>query len=105
MEKYLEKNKLIKINNFVISKIIHRRALETLLFGFPENIKLFHHFRETFKKHYQDVGIIPEENDSSINSEKIKKKSDYVDENSSEKNNSCENEIKKFKNNLKKLCL
>jgi hypothetical protein len=77
INKYHQETNLIKEENFKFSKIIHSKALEVLLFGFPQNIKLFLHFRESYKNHYIfDIGIIPEEEEISLHSQK----SEYYDD-------------------------
>lgn len=71
LNKYHQETNLIEKNNFKFSKIIHSKALEVLLFGFPQNIKLFLHFRESYKNHYIfEIGIIPEVIEPSLLSHK-----------------------------------
>ena len=79
INKYHQETNLIEKDNFKYSKIIHSKALEVLLFGFPQNIKLFLHFRESYKNHYIfDIGIIPEVIEPSL----LSKKSEYYENNS-----------------------
>lgn len=53
--------------------------MEVLIFGFPQDIRLLSHFKETYKKHYFNIDVIPEVSEQSKDSViySLKNKNNY----------------------------
>ena len=61
---------LQKHPRFIFSEKIHLKALELLLFGFPEKVKLLDHFFQSYNKNYSfSIFGIPEVDEPSRTSE------------------------------------
>lgn len=97
IDSYIQTTRLIQIENFVLSKIIHNKAVEILIYGFPQDIQLLTHFKEIFKKHYSNINTIPEVNEPSIESE-----NNYDSNEDDEAEKSFKNEIQNLKNKIKR---
>ena len=61
---------LQKHDRFIYSEKVHLKALELLLFGFPEKVKLLDHFFQSYNKNYSfNIFGIPEVDEPSRTSE------------------------------------
>lgn len=81
-QKYLQEVskelKLQKHQRFVYSEKVHSKALEILLFGFSNNIKLLKHFLQSYKKNYTfNILAIQEVDEPSVST---MKKSEYFND-------------------------
>lgn len=94
----ISKTHLVEIQNFVLSKLIHNKAVEVLIYGFPQDIKLLLHFKDIYKKHYSKINIIPEVKEPS-ESDKNQSHKNY-DSNEDNADKSFKEEIQSLKNKI-----
>ena len=86
---------LQKHGRFIYSEKVHLKALELLLFGFPEKVKLLDHFFQSYNKNYSfNIFGIPEVDEPST--------SEYYDPRLQSGNMLTKTGQKRFKEEMKK---